>query len=130
MNNSPIRAARLTRIFVTQSSDYLFPERLTSNQMFSRGNESLNWSRDDLVRLLRARILIATGGRYDSLDALSSPGLNAIEEQITSTVQPLRRAALYLAGQLLHSHITRRSALSALIEPEDLINVVESYQCF
>lgn len=90
--------------------------------------ESLSWSSDDLVRLLRARILIATGGRYDSLDALSSPGINAIEEQIATTVQPLPREALYLAGQLLHSHLSHRAALSTLIEPEDLTNVVEPYK--
>ena len=90
--------------------------------------ESLNWSNDDLVRLLRARIRIATGGRYDSLDALSSPGISAVEEQIAATVQPLPREALYLAGQLLHSYLSRSAALSSLIEPEDLTNVVVPYQ--
>jgi len=92
------------------------------------GIESLTWTYSDLVKLLRARILIATGGRYDSLDALSGPGVLAVEEQIAAAVQPLPREAIYLAGQLLHSHLTRHAALPTLIEPEDLTNVVEPYR--
>lgn len=34
VNNAPIRAVRLNRLFVTQSPDYLPPQRLTSNHAF------------------------------------------------------------------------------------------------
>jgi hypothetical protein len=92
--------------------------------------ESLSWTPPELAKLLRTRITVATAGRFDSLDALSDPSLREIEAEIAAVVQPLPREAIYLAGQLLRSHVERRARGSPQLGIQDLNDAIEPYQRF
>ncbi len=92
--------------------------------------ESLEWTRPELVKVLRSRVKVATGGRFDSLDALSDPGLIGIEEEIAQIVQPLPREAIYLASELLRSHFARHSAPTSQFDIQDMNDVIKPYHSF
>ncbi|MDW8145389.1 MAG: hypothetical protein RMJ48_03670 [Roseiflexaceae bacterium] len=61
------------------------------------------WNADLLVELLRKRIFAASDGRFESLDAISTPALTDVERQIVDEIAPLPRVALQVTRRaLLH----------------------------
>jgi hypothetical protein len=87
----------------------------------------IEWSKESLVALVRRRVAVATGGGFDSLDALGDPGLRNIEEVIASTVQQQPREAIYLAGEILRSFSARRAVSSFQLTHLDVNHVINPY---
>ncbi len=60
------------------------------------------WTADLLVELLRQRIRAASDGRFEALDAISSPDLIDVEHRIAGSIHPLLpRAALQVTRHAL-----------------------------
>ncbi len=59
------------------------------------------WTSELLVKLLKKRILVASDGKIGSLDAISSPELFDVEQQIVNAIPPLPRAALQVTRHAL-----------------------------
>ncbi|WP_298814343.1 hypothetical protein [Chloroflexus sp.] len=59
------------------------------------------WTADRLVELLQKRILAASDGRFESLDAISAPELIDVESRIVRALPLLPRAALQVTRHAL-----------------------------
>ena len=89
----------------------------------------LTWTPSLLSEMLRKRIAVATGGQFDSLDALGDPGARNIETQIAQTIQlqPQPREAIYLAGEILRTHLARRALSLSQLNPQEINDVIGLY---
>jgi hypothetical protein len=80
----------------------------------------INWTVDRLAEVLAARMRVASGGEFDSLDAISSPALRGLNRELANTVRPpIPREAVVLAGRIIFEHVRRPNA-GELLEVEDL----------
>jgi hypothetical protein len=79
----------------------------------------IKWTPERLVQMLQARVQVASGGKFGSLDAISSPVLHRVEETLIEKAAPIPRELLVLAGRVLLEHV-RRVGPAGLLEPEDL----------
>ncbi len=80
----------------------------------------IEWSVATLVEVIQRRLSVASQGMYDSLDALSSPGLRGAEKKLARTVWPrVPRQMLILTERLLVEHV-QRAGPHGKLEPQDL----------
>jgi len=130
LDNATEWAAR--RIFVK----FFLPVEL--DQVLSRQFPSLltppvkiaiiQWTANDLVQVIRRRLGVASAGMFDSLDAISSPGLRGAEKTLARRARPpVPREALVLTERLLVEHVQQSQGRGKL-EPEDLEAVEEWYR--
>ncbi|GAB4560272.1 MAG: hypothetical protein Kow0047_06780 [Anaerolineae bacterium] len=81
---------------------------------------SISWKSEALIALLQQRLRVASRGGFSSFDAITTPGLKRVEQQIVHALRdPLPREAVRLAEALLIAHVRRRGP-QGLLEPEDL----------
>ena len=97
--------------------------RLTSQVKCAK----IEWTSERLVELLRFRIQAASGGAFNSLDAISHPSLSQVERTLVAQVPPIPRELLVLTGRLLSEHV-RRTGPIGLLEPEDLEAAIAFYK--
>ncbi|MFQ3684688.1 hypothetical protein [Roseiflexus sp.] len=86
----------------------------------------ITWTADLLVELLRKRIFAASDGRFESLDAISSPALSDVERQIVDAIKPLPRDALQVTRRALLQHATRRE--EEQLNEDDIRQAIAWYQ--
>ncbi|HRW08022.1 MAG TPA: hypothetical protein P5121_23130, partial [Caldilineaceae bacterium] len=87
----------------------------------------IHWTREMLLQLLQERIVVASQGRYNSLDAICAPTLRGVQERLVDEAKPLPREVLVLAGRTLTEHI-RRIEDPGLLEPTDFQRAVAWYR--
>lgn len=87
------------------------------------------WAPDSLAKVIEQRIMIASGGRFGSLNGVSGPGLRNehIEKELAQNVIPLPREII-VAVKLLFEAYERRSKGMGKIEPEDLDTAFQNYR--
>jgi len=78
----------------------------------------IEWTPERLAEMLQARVRVASGGEFNSLDAVSSPALHRVEETLIAEVSTPREL-LELAERVLLQHV-RLAGPTGLLEPEDL----------
>jgi hypothetical protein len=79
----------------------------------------IKWNEDSLIRIIRERLQVASGGRFDSLDAISSVSLRGAESIIVRNAKPFPRKVIQLTNHLLHVHVQQYHGRGKL-EAEDL----------
>jgi len=79
----------------------------------------MKWTPERLVEMLQARVRVASGGEFHSLDAISSPALYQVEQTLIPHTPLNPRELLTLTGGVLVEHV-RRVGPTGLLEPEDL----------
>lgn len=84
------------------------------------------WNADLLVELLRKRIFAASDGRFESLDAISTPALTDVERQIVDAIAPLPRAALQVTRRALLHHAARTDG--GQLDEDDIRHAINWYQ--
>jgi hypothetical protein len=91
----------------------------------------ITWDASNLAEILRRRVQVASKGKFNSLDALSSHALRDVETLIAKRARPLPREAIVLANKVLESYLAHCEDLGYL-EPEDLEQAVMQYEkdCF
>lgn len=87
-----------------------------------------NWSHEQLVALLRRRVTVASGGEFDSLDAVAGPDVESIEDQIVHAAAPLPREVILLAKCLLEIYAERVSVDPVWLCRRDLTLAIERYR--
>ncbi len=97
-------------------------DRLTSQVRCAK----IEWTPERLAELLRFRVQAASGGEFNSLDAISHPSLHRVERALVAAVPPIPRELLVLTSQVLSEHV-RRVGPVGLLEPEDLENAIAFY---
>lgn len=102
--------------------NFLDRERLT----WQTKSTKIVWTPELLVGMLQARVRAASGGEFDSLDAISSPALQRVEELLAAQVRPNPRELLVLTGRVLLEHVRRAGSLG-LLEPQDLEAATSAY---
>jgi hypothetical protein len=65
------------------------------------------WNHDLLVSMLRKRISVASEERFESLDAISTPALTNVEQQIVKNLPPLPRIALQVTRKAILHYAAR-----------------------
>lgn len=66
---------------------------------------TMEWTPELLVELVRQRIFVASGGAFDSLNAIASPAVGDLEKELASVVIPLPREMLVLTRRVLWEHV-------------------------
>lgn len=84
------------------------------------------WNDDLLVELLRKRIFAASDGRFESLDAISTPALTDVERQIVNAIAPLPRVALQVTRRALLHHAARTD--EGQLDEDDIRHAINWYQ--
>lgn len=84
------------------------------------------WNADLLVELLRKRIFAASDGRFESLDAISSPALTDVERQIIDVITPLPRLALRVTRRALLHYAARTD--EGQLDEDDIRQAIAWYQ--
>ncbi len=80
----------------------------------------IEWTADALAEVIRNRVSVASEGMFDSLDAISNPGLHDVEEKLVHQVRVrVPREVLVLTERLLVEHVQRAQARDKL-DPQDL----------
>lgn len=80
---------------------------------------SIQWDAARLVKLVRQRVLVASQGQFNSLDALVTPGLRDFEDMLVeAVVDPRPREVLVLINDVFAAHI-RYSGSTGKIEDKD-----------
>ena len=87
----------------------------------------ITWQIPDLAMILRRRVRVASRGKFDSLDAISSRALRNVETLIAQRARPLPRESIVLAGLVLDRYFARCSGVGEL-ELEDIADAEEQYQ--
>lgn len=85
------------------------------------------WTDELLSAVIRLRLERATGGRFSSLDAVSSLGLSGVEARIVATALPLPREVILLTGRVLAAYAARVGDAAGQIQPGDLQAAEEWY---
>jgi len=85
------------------------------------------WSDTLLAEVIRLRLGDATGGLFNSLDAVSSPSLKAIEATIVAAALPLPREVILLTSRVLAAYAQRVGEAPGQIQPGDLDQGLEWY---
>ncbi|MFQ3631236.1 hypothetical protein [Roseiflexus sp.] len=86
------------------------------------------WTADLLIELLRKRIFAASGGRFESLDAISTPALTDVERQIVDAIAPLPRAALQVTRKVLLQYAARIEIEEGQLDEDDIRQAIAWYQ--
>jgi hypothetical protein len=81
-----------------------------------------------LAELLRKRIYVASGGEFDSLDAISSPDLRDVETLLATAVTPLPRELLILVRRVLFAYVHRTHTATTYLEPVDIDSALAWYR--
>lgn len=110
------------------------PEQLSRSNTIARPGKltrgvksaTILWNSEQLIDLLRVRVRAASHGEFDSLDAISDPGLRGIEELLVEEAQPLPREVLALAHHLLTEHC-RQPRIKRYLEQADLGRALHQY---
>jgi hypothetical protein len=84
------------------------------------------WNADLLVELLRKRIFAASDGRFESLDAISSPALTDVERRIVDAIALLPRIALRVTRRALVHYAVRTD--EEQLDEDDLRQAIAWYQ--
>ena len=87
----------------------------------------IEWQPSLLAEMLRRRVYVASGGKFGSLDAISSPALRDVETRLTSAITPLPREALVVVKYLLEACAHRRGGGIARLEADDLEVALRRY---
>ncbi len=118
LSNVPKWAARqiFVKFFLPNELKNEIRKQLTSHVKIG----IIEWSRDSLSEIIRRRLSVASDGLFDSLDAISDPGLRSAEETLAYASRPrVPREVLMLTEQLLVEHVQRCGARDKL-EFQDL----------
>ncbi len=84
------------------------------------------WDPDLLAELLRKRIFAASDGRFESLDAISTPALTDVERQIVAAITPLPRVALQVTRRALLHYAARME--EGQLDEDDIRCAINWYQ--
>lgn len=84
------------------------------------------WDADLLAELLRKRIFAASDGRFESLDAISTPALTDVERQIVAAITPLPRVALQVTRRALLHYAARME--EGQLDEDDIRCAINWYQ--
>ena len=105
------------KLFLPCELQKALPRRLT------KGAQSaiIRWDSKSLAEVLRQRLSAASGGGFDSLDAISHPSLRGAEEELLATIGPFPtpRELLVLVNQIVVEHVLRDGQDCGL-EPQDM----------
>lgn len=89
---------------------YFLPDSLRVPELFTVESAmwvNIEWRIGNLHEVLRDRLLAASDGRFDSLDAISTPALRSVHDQLLTIAKPLPREVMALTNRLLTEHIWR-----------------------
>ena len=85
------------------------------------------WTPDLLSEVIRRRVYRATGGKFGSLDAISSPVLRDVDTYLAQQVVPLPREVIMLVRLVLQAMADRTQGSEGRIESEDLDAAMRAY---
>ncbi len=85
------------------------------------------WNHDLLVSMLRKRISAASEERFESLDAISTPALTDVEQQIVKNLPPLPRIVLQVTRKAI-LHYAARLNDGWQLDEEDIRYAIAWYQ--
>jgi hypothetical protein len=88
----------------------------------------LQWTPPMLAELIRKRVYVASGGEFDSLDAISSPDLRDVEAILAASVAPLPRELLILVRRVFQEYVHRTPDVTGYLEPADIDNALAWYR--
>lgn len=100
----------------------VFPTFLTSPTKVAM----IEWTKEALVEVLRERLRVASEGMFNSLDAISDPGLRDAELELVETARPSPREVVVLAERLLYEH-WRRVGPRGKLDQQDLSAACQWY---
>lgn len=107
----------------------MIPEMVDLPQITAVGMKVTTFSWDPLLlaEVVRRRLYIASGGRFDSLDALSDSSILNLEMLLAQRVQPLPREILALTQRIFVEHVHARPR-DPLLRGEDIDAALEWYE--
>jgi hypothetical protein len=91
----------------------------------------LTWSQDMLADLIRKRVHVGSGGKFNSLDAISSLELRDnedVETSLANSVVPLPREMLALVRQVLMACAQRTNGAIGYLEQDDIETALARYR--
>ncbi|MCL5994865.1 MAG: hypothetical protein M1546_02275 [Chloroflexi bacterium] len=89
----------------------------------------LDWTVERLSQAIRKRIEVASEGKFDSLDAISSTAIRDLETLLASQVPPLPREVLWVARETLRAFSQRVGGrVGSALEPEDVAAGLAAYR--
>jgi hypothetical protein len=90
------------------------------------GHAVITWDVENLAKILRRRVHVASKGKFASLNAISSRAVRDVELLIAERAYPLPRESLVLAGHVLDNYFTRCGGIGDL-ELDDIAHAEEQY---
>lgn len=87
----------------------------------------VEWSLPLLVELVKQRVFVATGGAFDSLNAVATPDTPNVEWTLAATVETLPQEMLVLTRRVFWEHVQREGP-HGLITPDDLEAALSWYR--
>jgi hypothetical protein len=94
------------KLFIPDSLEPAITEHLHRHAIPTRIARII-WNHDLLVSMLRKRISAASEERFESLDAISTPALTNIEQQIVKNLPPLPRIVLQVTRKAILHYAAR-----------------------
>lgn len=88
----------------------------------------IEWTPELLTEVIRLRLKHATRDHFSSLDAVSSPAIRGIEQQIVAAALPLPREVILLTGRVLATYAARVGDAPGQIQPGDLAEAQAWYE--
>ncbi len=103
------------------------PELLTEADIVDLKLVRITWTKAMLNDLLQERLRFASQGRFTNLDAICTPPLRGVQDQLIAVAASLPREVLSLAERMLLEHVWRM-AEPDFLEPTDFAAAVTWYQ--
>lgn len=120
-------SAVFVKIFLPDAMEPVVRQHVFQSSLALR-QVKIVWTSDLLVEMLRKRITVASNGRFESLDAISSPNLDDTERRIVEAIPLLPRATLQVTQAALMLYIQRTGGDNGQLEETDIRAAVSWYQ--
>jgi hypothetical protein len=96
--------------------------------MESIRQSQIEWTPERLAEVIRKRILVASNGQFNSLDAVCSQDLYDVDQRLASVAKRLPREIILLARRVLIAYAARTQGSGGWIEAEDIDTAIAWYR--
>ena len=111
------------KLFLPIKLREVLPKGLTK----SANSYTIEWNRDSLTEVLRARLRAASRGSFDSLERIFDHSLEDVQSELLDAVPPNPRELLVLMNRVIVEHVWRNGK-SYRLTPEDLWAAIRWYR--
>lgn len=103
-------------------------DQLLARRSLQMRSAHIVWTPALLLEMLQKRVAVASGGKFESLDAISSPDLTETEQRIIEAIDPLPRAALKVTQLALKHAAAQQHHRNGQMSYEDIKAAIEWYR--